>query len=400
MARRDVDVVIGARTDDASFNRAKTRTEGLLSKIRGGAGGGISDSAALQQTARAAEMISKIAQVAMILKEAVGTFNASLDIGRGIMAGMAGDAEAMDKSLLSAKESIGQTAVGAAGLAVGEAIFGDKRDAEAIDAQAARNAKRNDLARERANKARTVALGIIKKMAEAERLAGKEGLDLELERSRIATERQLEELQILNDQTSNADASLRLSEAALAVTKEQSRIEADIAARRAEAAALEREKQNQEIAAFQERIDAMQRSGEAEDRLFGLEGSDREIEAIKLRTEAREREIAKMIEAAKTSEQRVQLEEELARVQERSKREMGAVGRGSSQPRQANVALPSLSSGMLTGGFAASAAAGRDFQIEQKRIAAETEKNTDETVAVLRELLQETRRRGLAPVLN
>lgn len=225
MARRDLDVVIGARTDAASFKRAESRTRGFLSRLRGAgadSGEGAAE-AALQRTSRAAETISKIAQAMMLINEGIGTFNASLEIGRGIMAGMEGDAVAMDEALLRARDSINQTMMGRIGGTIGEAIFGDERDAERITKQTEEAQARNQAALEQTNRIRMAAQKIIDDEATAQRLAGLEGVDLAKEQSRIKAEALLEELEILKSQNRNRQVALKLDEAIAAVERQRDR---------------------------------------------------------------------------------------------------------------------------------------------------------------------------------
>ena len=225
MARRDLDVVIGARTDAASFKRAESRTRGFLSRLRGAgadSGEGAAE-AALQRTSRAAETISKIAQAMMLINEGIGTFNASLEIGRGIMAGMEGDAVAMDEALLRARDSINQTMMGRIGGTIGEAIFGDERDAERITKQTEEAQARNQAALEQTNRIRMAAQKIIDDEATAQRLAGLEGIDLAKEQARIKAEALLEELEILKSQNRNRQVALKLDEAIAAVERQRDR---------------------------------------------------------------------------------------------------------------------------------------------------------------------------------
>ena len=225
MARRDLDVVIGARTDAASFKRAESRTRGFLSRLRGAgadSGEGAAE-AALQRTSRAAETISKIAQAMMLINEGIGTFNASLEIGRGIMAGMEGDAVAMDEALLRARDSINQTMMGRIGGTIGEAIFGDERDAERITKQTEEAQARNQAALEQTNRIRMAAQKIIDDEATAQRLAGLEGVDLAKEQARIKAEALLEELEILKSQNRNRQVALKLDEAIAAVERQRDR---------------------------------------------------------------------------------------------------------------------------------------------------------------------------------
>ena len=225
MARRDLDVVIGARTDAASFKRAESRTRGFLSRLRGAgadSGEGAAE-AALQRTSRAAETISKIAQAMMLINEGIGTFNASLEIGRGIMAGMEGDAVAMDEALFRARDSINQTMMGRIGGTIGEAIFGDERDAERITKQTEEAQARNQAALEQTNRIRMAAQKIIDDEATAQRLAGLEGIDLAKEQARIKAEALLEELEILKSQNRNRQVALKLDEAIAAVERQRDR---------------------------------------------------------------------------------------------------------------------------------------------------------------------------------
>ena len=225
MARRDLDVVIGARTDAASFKRAESRTRGFLSRLRGAgadSGEGAAE-AALQRTSRAAETISKIAQAMMLINEGIGTFNASLEIGRGIMAGMEGDAVAMDEALLRARDSINQTMMGRIGGTIGEAIFGDERDAERITKQTEEAQSRNQAALEQTNRIRMAAQKIIDDEATAQRLAGLEGVELAKEQARIKAEALIEELEILKSQNRNRQVALKLDEAIAAVERQRDR---------------------------------------------------------------------------------------------------------------------------------------------------------------------------------
>ncbi|MEM6505444.1 MAG: hypothetical protein AAF711_08245 [Planctomycetota bacterium] len=222
MAKRDVDIIIGARTDDASFQRASRKTNGMLARLRSRAGNPAIQTeqardAVLQRTSRAAETISKIAQAAVLLKEGAAAFNAALEIGSAIRAQIAGDIVARDDALLRTRDLLNQTTGGSIGGALGETFFGDQAEADRIAKQAAENQKRNDEALKRTNAIRVQALNIIEREGIAQRLFGKEGVELAREQARIRHESAIEEIQLMMQRNQNAGVAMKLAEAQAAV---------------------------------------------------------------------------------------------------------------------------------------------------------------------------------------
>lgn len=90
MAKRDVDVVVGARTDEASFRQTEQKTKGFLSRLSGGGGGGDP----LQRTAAASERLGKMVQAVALVEAGSRTIEASMNLAAGLSARMRGDMEA------------------------------------------------------------------------------------------------------------------------------------------------------------------------------------------------------------------------------------------------------------------------------------------------------------------
>lgn len=412
MAKRNVDVVVGARTDAASFQKAEQRTRGFFARLRGASGGGGGESttdAALQRTSRAAETLSKVVQIGAILKEGIGAFNASVEVTRGIMAGLKGDAEAFDASMIAAGDAISKTLVGAVGTSLGEAIFGDKADAQRII--------------DGVNRAEQARLASISKIVAAQKRLNQiedQGRDINLDEFRRA-ERMLAEskgsegdIETFNIQR-DADARIKrisvLEAEALAMGESAQKQEVLANLERARGRVIEN--MATEIAradearaeALQGQIDAIRKVADTEARLFGKEGVDREIELIRMRTEAREEEIAKLVEAAETDKQRIELAKLLADVQSQAASDISAAREADIEPekprRIERAGLASAQEGLSISGIAAAAQANQAIERQKQQVAEDTKKNTKETAEILGQLLNLWRSGGsVMPILN
>jgi hypothetical protein len=405
---------VSARTDAASFKQAETRTRGFFSRLRGAGAGGVEgglSEAALQRTSRAAETLSKVVQIAAIVREGIGAFNASLEIGRGIMAGMAGDAEAFDQSMIAAGDAIKTTLLGAAGSVVGEAIFGDRADAAKIEQEVA-DAERRRIARLKEIIKQQQRLAAISKQAaslnvaafqETERLrieaTGDEG-EQQTHAIRVAADAKLKQISLLEREAEAMKEGEQRNAALLQLEQARERVHLNMAEAIEQADAARAKADEKRIAGVQSQIDAMRRAHDENVRTFGKEGADLEIESIKLRTEAREREIEKLVEAAETEKQRLELAQLLADVQAQGEREIAAV-EPEAGPRRERVGLASAQEGLLVSGIAAAAQANQSIERQKQKTAEDTEKNTKETASVLAQLLSLWQSGGgPMPVLN
>lgn len=187
MARRDVDVVIGARTDDASFNRAQQRTDGFLRRLGGGKGD------PLAVTSAASERMSKMVQAVALVEAGARTIDATFNLIVGLSARMRGDMEASADAFEKAYQTMRTAPVIGSVTGTIETIMGStvfKKDMERVAdlqdrmAKANANIAKNEAFQAKVLKERADAEQKLAQLREerwrAERLEGKEGFDLEI----------------------------------------------------------------------------------------------------------------------------------------------------------------------------------------------------------------------------
>jgi len=388
MAQRDLDVVIGARTDAASFKRAEQKTAGFMKQIAGrGDGGVVAQAAALHHSLQRIGAAGEMAKTAM----------AGMD---GILKGAAGDTEGMVESFKQLGFGIGEVVARLDTLAdtISNRIYGvtqEMLDDEQKRAEEHENLKRlQNQQADAAEKARDATKEMLRQQSQE--------LEL-LEASSEADKRRIESNRRLSEAQAKAiDLMGKHSELHLAAHGETAKSLAEQIILNADA--IEKKRQEidaaKELKEIQDKINAAMLTEGSEARLFGLEGAEREIELIKLRTEARERELAVMLDQAKTDEQRQQIEAILRGVRQRAQVEIAGVEDDTPDIRRAAIQLPAITAGAQLGGFAQAAMAGGEFRVEERRIATATRDNTKETVDVLRQLLDATRSTGYSPILN
>ena len=390
MAQRDLDVVIGARTDAASFKQAEQKTAGFMKQIAGrGDGGVVAQAAALHHT------LQRIGAAGEMAKTAMAGMN-------GILKAANGDAEGMVESFKQLGFGIGEVVNQLDQIAdtIGNRIYGVTQDM--LDEEQRLNAeheKREALQKRQNAEAEKSRQGMLDTIAGQSKSLELLEATTDAEKARIEANHRLAEVQKrLLAQLGKADKDTsELEREKAKAMAEQITINADaIEKKREEIAAAK------ELKEIQDKINAAMLTEGSEARLFGLEGAEREIELIKLRTEARERELAVMLDQAKTDEQRQQIEAILRGVRERAGAEIAGVGADDGTPdiRRVAMQLPAITEGAQLGGFAQAAMAGGEFRIEERKIATATRDNTKDTVTVLRELLNASRSTGYSPILN
>lgn len=388
MAQRDLDVVIGARTDAASFKRAEQKTAGFMKQIAGrGEGGVVAQAAALHHSLQRIGAAAEMAKTAM----------AGMD---GILKGAAGDTEGMVESFKQLGFGIGEVVARLDTLAdtISNRIYGVTQ--EMLDEEQrlnAEHARRVELQKRQAAEAEKARQGMADTIVGQSKALQLLEATTDAEKARIEANHRLGEVQkrvLAQLGKANKDIS----------EEERKRAKAQAEQILMNADAIEKKKQEidaaKELKEIQDKINAAMLTEGSEARLFGLEGAEREIELIKLRTEARERELAVMLDQAKTDEQRQQIEAILRGVRQRAQVEIAGVEDDTPDIRRAAIQLPAITAGAQLGGFAQAAMAGGEFRVEERRIATATRDNTKETVDVLRQLLDATRSTGYSPILN
>ena len=341
MAKREVDVVIGAKTDDASFRQTEQKTKGFLKRLTGGGKGGD----ALDHTSRASERMGKIVQAVAIVEASSRTIDATFNLIGGITASMRGDMEASAAAIDKAYETMRTAPVIGSAMGAIETIM-----------------------------AATVSRGHVRSIEEANKKIAqrtKEKLENDTKNAAVLREQATaqERLQKIIDQ-GNRDRQLR--EVENPFEKEMFLIRERATARLTELHLLG------QILKHTDAIHSI------------------EIESAQVRR-VLEEDIAKIRERRAADAQK--------RVDDAMSSMMGFFKTGKSKetedktPLPFRAGLPGLTQGLLLSGQATAAQTKSTEAIRRQQTAENTEKNTADTVSVLRQLLEATRG-SAAPVLN
>ncbi|UCF47982.1 MAG: hypothetical protein JSU89_12555 [Myxococcales bacterium] len=388
MAQRDLDVVIGARTDAASFKRAEQKTAGFMKQIAGrGEGGVVAQAAALHHSLQRIGAAAEMAKTAM----------AGMD---GILKGAAGDTEGMVESFKQLGFGIGEVVARLDTLAdtISNRIYGVTQDM--LDEEQrlnAEHARRVELQKRQAAEAEKARQGMADTIVGQSKALQLLEATTDAEKARIEANHRLGEVhkRVL---AQLAKANKDISE------EERKRAKAQAEQILMNAHAIEQKKQEKAIS---EKVAAELQTEAMAERLHGKEGKELEKEQIKIAYEKRLKELSElraMLDKKTEVKQRVAIGEAIWDLSDRFKDQLAAVdARDAEKPtkqRPVPIELPSLTEGAQLGGFAQAAMAGGEFRIEERKIATATRDNTKDTVAILRELLSISRSTGYLPILN
>lgn len=414
MARRDIDVVVSARTDAASFKQAENRTRGFFSRLRGAGVGGVEGGRSSLERSQA--LLGKVAAVTATIVAAKEAVNIIASAGLMFAAKAAearGDIEAAAEAWSKSIEILRGGTITGPFVQMAEAIETlrgietlselEKKHAEINAKQDAANARQEAALKRRIaliDKAASVNLSAFQ---ETERLRIKAGGDegeIQTHAIRTKADADLKRLHVLQQEAEAMRDTTERTAALLQLEQARERVHANMGEAIKQADEARAKADTERIAGVQSQIDAMRRAHEENIRTFGKEGADLEIEAIKLRTEAREREIAKLVEAAETEKQRLELAQLLADVQAQGEREIAAV-EPDAGPRRERPGLATATEGLLISGIAAASQANQAIERKKQQTAEDTEKNTKETASVLAQLLSLWQSGGAQmPILN
>lgn len=388
MAQRDLDVVIGARTDAASFKRAEQKTAGFMKQIAGrGEGGVVAQAAALHHSLQRIGAAAEMAKTAM----------AGMD---GILKGAAGDTEGMVESFKQLGFGIGEVVARLDTLAdtISNRIYGVTQDM--LDEEQrlnAEHARRVELQKRQAAEAEKARQGMADTIVGQSKALQLLEATTDAEKARIEANHRLGEVhkRVL---AQLAKANKDISE------EERKRAKAQAEQILMNAHAIEQKKQEKAIS---EKVAAELQTEAMAERLHGKEGKELEKEQIKIAYEKRLKELKDLGEQLDFDDNKTQIfkiQTAMLNLHKRMKDQLAAVdARDAEKPtkqRPVPIELPSLTEGAQLGGFAQAAMAGGEFRIEERKIATATRDNTKDTVAILRELLSISRSTGYLPILN
>lgn len=393
MAQRDLDVVIGARTDAASFKRAEQKTAGFMKQIAGrGDGGVVAQAAALHHSLQRIGAAAEMAKTAM----------AGMD---GILKGAAGDTEGMVESFKQLGFGIGEVVARLDTLAdtISNRIYGVTQDM--LDEEQrlnAEHAKRVELQKRQAAEAEKARQGMADTIVGQSKALQLLEATTDAEKARIEANHRLGEVhkRVL---AQLAKANKDISE------EERKRAKAQAEQILMNAHAIEQKKQENEQKkqekALSEKVAAELQTEAMAERLHGKEGKELEKEQIKIAYEKRLKELkdlqSEMPDTLSGNVKSMKIMQAIWDLSDRFKDQLAAVdAEKPTKQRPVPIELPSLTEGAQLGGFAQAAMAGGEFRIEERKIATATRDNTKDTVAILRELLSISRSTGYLPILN
>lgn len=341
MARRDVDVVIGARTDRSAFAKTEQETKGFLGRLRGATGG----RDPLQATSMASERLAKAVQAAALVEASARTIDASFNLVAGISQRIRGDMEASAESIEKAYQTMRTAPVIGSVTGAIESVMSmtthrnmvketAELNAEILEMQQWQTqeiARQNKILAERAS-ARQRLANMIRETDREERLAGLEGYDLQIALIKERMRARKDELLLIRD--------------TLKTVKEEQRINREWI--RYRDLALE------EIAALEKKR-AKEAADEWRKNFFSLFKSVPQVLGVS-------------VEAPPEAPFR--------------------------------ASLPSLLTGNLLTGAAAQSEQGASLANRQVKAAEETNVKLDRQTSILSQILQATRGQTLAPVLQ
>lgn len=414
MARRDIDVVVSARTDAASFKQAENRTRGFFARLRGAGIGGVEGGRTSLEKSQA--LLGKVAAVTATIVAAKEAVNVVASAGQMFAARAAearGDIEAAAEAWSKSIETLRGGTITGPFVQMAEAVESllgletlseiEKKHAAINAAQAAAEARQEAALKRRIALLEQASDINLSAFQEAERLRIKAGGDegeIQTHAIRTKADADLRRIHVLQQEAEAMRDTTERTAALLQLEHARERVHANMAEAIKQSDAARAKADEERIAGVQSQIDAMRRAHDENVRTFGKEGAELEIEAIKLRTEAREREIEKLIKASEVEEQRLELAQLLADVQAQGEREIAAVGQDPA-PRRERVGLASAQEGLLVSGIAAAAQANQAVERKAQKTAEDTERNTKETASVLAQLLSLWQSGGgPMPVLN
>ena len=411
MTRRDLDVVIGARTDAASFKQAEAKTKSMMGRIASIGGGGAGGASALDRSNAALGKVAQVTAAVVAIKDAAAAIGGFSEIAAGHAAEARGDYEAAAAAFERGFDNLRSGAVTGPILALAEAIDEHILGNENVKDVYAKNKEIN------AEQAKLMA----KKLANQRELTrlSKQAADADVkaffitERARVEAAGDPTELAIYDAQRAGDAEQKRLSVIqAQLEAMEKSAEQADALLRIEQA--RKRVLQNtadavQDIidkrdADVSERVRTELQTEAMAERLHGKEGKELEKEQIKIAYEKRLKELTELrgqLDKTTDVKQRVAIGEAIWDLSDRFKDQLAAVdAEKPTKQRPVPIELPQITSGNQIGGFAQAAIAGGEFKIEQREIHKKAETQRDEQTRALRELLEIMRTTGYQAVLN
>jgi len=407
MAQRDLDVVIGARTDAASFKRAEQKTRSMFARLRGAGEGGPTG---LERSQRFLGQVAAVTATVVAVKDAAGILTSASQMFAAKTAEGKGNIEEAAAAWSSAIETLRQGALTGALVSMAEGIeslFGietlsevEKKNDEINRKQAAAEIKREAAARRRAALLKQAVDLNVQLFRERETLdvaRGGDALEMEIHRIDAARDAQLKKIHLMEKEAEALDNIGEKQDILAQLETARQRAWEVAATKREDAIKKEKERISEKVAA------ELQTEAMAE-RLHGKEGKELEKEQIKIAYEKRLKELKDLRAETPDNVQSMKITNAIWDLSDRFKDQLAAVdARDAEKPtkqRPVPIELPSLTEGAQLGGFAQAAMAGGEFRIEERKIATATRDNTKDTVAILRELLSISRSTGYLPILN
>lgn len=401
MARRDLDIEIGAETDEQSFRQAERKTKGFLSRLRSdtGDGRGREQVSGLERSSRVLATLGQAAAVVAALEAAASGVEASFSLAAAFSKEAAGDLEAANQAFKETFESARQLPLGLGSVvrlfeSVESQVTGQQTLRELYEGSQRINAEFSRGLAETAKRLETISR--LQKRNEVEaRLFGKEGIELEIERARIAAESRQEEIQGIAK--SRRERQILQSVADETAERDRANIER----------ISQRESERQEDEAAQRRRDRarrisdIERQNAEEQRAFRLQGVELEIERSRIASESRiaELEAQKRLLGFSFERFRIQkvINDTLRRQAEIESRIRSRARTQSESPALGPLPLPQGTTSLLISGVAQQAAAGQSLEVRMAQTAEETKDNTAETVEALRQILQAVNTQNASP---
>jgi hypothetical protein len=404
MAQRDLDVVIGARTDAASFKRAEQKTRSMFARLRGAGEGGPTG---LERSQRFLGQVAAVTATVVAVKDAAGILTSASQMFAAKTAEGKGNVEEAAAAWSSAIETLRQGALTGALVSMAEGIeslFGietlsevEKKNDEINRKQAAAEIKREAAARRRAALLKQAVDLNVQLFRERETLdvaRGGDALEMEIHRIDAARDAQLKKIHLMEKEAEALDNIGEKQDILAQLETARQRAWEVAATKREDAVKKEKERISEKVAA------ELQTEAMAE-RLHGKEGKELEKEQIRIEFQKRFKELNKLRFETTDKSERDSLTRAIFAASKRMKDQLAAVdAEKPTKQRPVPIELPQITSGNQIGGFAQAAMAGGEFRIEERKIATATRDNTKDTVAILRELLSISRSTGYLPILN
>jgi len=232
--KRDLDIQVGAETDESSFRRAEQKTKGFLSRLRQATpGGGTTERVSgLERSSQILATLGQAAAVVAALEAAASAVEAGFNLARAYSAEAAGNLEESAAGFRSTVEQMRALPLGLGSLVrlyeqFDMLVLGNEGLDEIYANQARANKENEDALKKTQARLKNLA-DLEKRNAIENRLIDKEGVELEIERSRIALESRMAELRAAKEAAKADRERLRIEQVIQDTLARQEKIEARI----------------------------------------------------------------------------------------------------------------------------------------------------------------------------